>query len=51
MQVMRTFGRAGLGFVVAALLWVAPGRAADTVAVGTVGSPSANLWPLFIGIE
>jgi NitT/TauT family transport system substrate-binding protein len=26
-------------------------RAADTVIVGTVGSPSANLWPLFIGID
>ena len=26
-------------------------RAADTVTIGTVGSPSANLWPLFIGIE
>ena len=26
-------------------------RAADTVIIGTVGSPSANLWPLFIGID
>ena len=23
----------------------------DTVTIGTVGSPSANLWPLFIGID
>jgi ABC-type nitrate/sulfonate/bicarbonate transport system substrate-binding protein len=30
---------------------VAPARAADTVSVGTVGSPSANLWPVFIGLE
>jgi ABC-type nitrate/sulfonate/bicarbonate transport system substrate-binding protein len=26
-------------------------RAADTVTIGTVGSPSANLWPLFIGLD
>jgi len=26
-------------------------RAADTVTVGTVGQPSANLWPVFIGID
>src|SRR6185503_12262086 len=32
-------------------LSVAPARAVDTVTIGTVGSPSANLWPLFIGIE
>ena len=35
----------------AALISVAPVRAADTVIIGTVGSPSANLWPLFIGID
>ena len=23
----------------------------DTVTIGTVGSPSANLWPLFIGLD
>jgi len=28
-----------------------PARAADTVIVGTVGSASANLWPVFIGIN
>ena len=28
-----------------------PARAADTVIVGTVGSASANLWPVFIGID
>jgi NitT/TauT family transport system substrate-binding protein len=30
---------------------VPPARAADTVIVGTVGSASANLWPVFIGIN
>jgi NitT/TauT family transport system substrate-binding protein len=40
-----------LGFVTATLLSVAPVRALDTVTVGTVGSPSANLWPLFIGLD
>jgi len=29
----------------------APARAADTVTVGTVGSASANIWPVFIGIN
>src|SRR5215469_3876647 len=30
---------------------IAPAMAAETVAVGTVGSASANLWPMFIGIK
>src|ERR1700687_4791254 len=51
MRMMRTFGRAALGFAVATLMSVAPARAVDTVTIGTVGSPSANLWPLFIGID
>ena len=51
MQMMRTFGRAALGFSIATLMSVAPARAMDTVTIGTVGSPSANLWPLFIGID
>ena len=51
MRMMRTFGRAALAIAVATLMSVAPARAADTVTVGTVGSPSANLWPLFIGID
>ena len=51
MRMTRTFGRAVLGFAVAMLMSVAPARAVDTVTIGTVGSPSANLWPLFIGIE
>jgi ABC-type nitrate/sulfonate/bicarbonate transport system substrate-binding protein len=40
-----------LGFAMATLLSVAPVRALDTVTIGTVGSPSANLWPLFIGLD
>jgi ABC-type nitrate/sulfonate/bicarbonate transport system substrate-binding protein len=28
-----------------------PSRAADSVTVGTVGSASANLWPVFIGLN
>jgi len=35
----------------AGALLTAPARAADTVIVGTVGSASANLWPMFIGIN
>lgn len=43
-------------FVAALLLgaaWLAPSasRAADNVSIGTVGSASANLWPVFIGIK
>src|SRR5262245_10752591 len=51
MRTMKMFGRATLGVAVAALVWVTPARAMDTVTIGTVGSPSANLWPLFIGLE
>jgi ABC-type nitrate/sulfonate/bicarbonate transport system substrate-binding protein len=51
MRMMTTLGRAALGIAVATLMSVAPARAVDTVTIGTVGSPSANLWPLFIGIE
>ena len=51
MRMTATFGRSAGAFVVATLLSVAPVRAVDTVTIGTVGSPSANLWPLFIGIE
>jgi NitT/TauT family transport system substrate-binding protein len=32
-------------------LAAAPARAVDTVTVGTVGSASANLWPVFIGLN
>jgi NitT/TauT family transport system substrate-binding protein len=51
MQMMQTLGRAAAGLVVATLISIAPVRAADTVSVGTVGSASANLWPVFIGLE
>jgi len=42
--------RTVLAAVLAALA-VTPTRAADTVTVGTVGSASANLWPVFIGLD
>ncbi len=48
---MNRVWRAMQGLAVATLLSVAPVRAQDTVIVGTVGSPSANLWPIFIGID
>jgi NitT/TauT family transport system substrate-binding protein len=51
MRMMRMFGRGVLGIVFATLISVAPVRALDTVTIGTVGSPSANLWPVFIGID
>src|SRR5262245_24249916 len=50
MGMMRTFARAALGLAVATVL-VVPVCAQNTVTIGTVGSPSANLWPLFIGID
>ena len=37
--------------VLASALIVPVARGADTVIVGTVGSASANLWPVFIGIN
>src|SRR5262245_56602423 len=51
MRIMKTLCRAALGLVAAILMSVAPVRAMDTVIIGTVGSPSAYLWPLFIGID
>jgi NitT/TauT family transport system substrate-binding protein len=51
MRMVRAIAAAILSFAIASLLAVAPARAADTVTIGTVGSPSANLWPLFIGVE
>jgi ABC-type nitrate/sulfonate/bicarbonate transport system substrate-binding protein len=49
MRIMMTLARAVLGFVLATPIWVVPAHAVDTVTIGTVGSPSANLWPVFIG--
>jgi NitT/TauT family transport system substrate-binding protein len=51
MRMMKTLGRAVLALAIATLISVAPVRAVDTVTMGTVGSPSANLWPLFIGLD
>ena len=50
MRCDRMFGIFACGLACAVAL--APSaRAADTVTVGTVGSASANLWPVFIGIN
>jgi len=51
MRMLKGIAAAVLGFAIASLMAAAPARAADTVTIGTVGSPSANLWPLFIGVE
>ena len=51
MRMMRMFARGALGCTVATLISMAPARALDTITIGTVGSASANLWPLFIGID
>src|ERR1700732_1351964 len=51
MRMLIVLGRAALGVTIAASLWLSPARAVDSVTIGTVGSPSANLWPLFIGLE
>jgi NitT/TauT family transport system substrate-binding protein len=50
-RMMNALSHMALGFAMATLLSVAPVRALDTVTIGTVGSPSANLWPLFIGLD
>jgi NitT/TauT family transport system substrate-binding protein len=50
MRIDTILRRSVLAVVIAALA-VVPARAADTVTVGTVGSASANLWPVFIGLE
>jgi len=47
---MRMIRTAAMTLAIA-ILAVTPARAADTVIVGTVGSASANLWPVFIGIN
>jgi NitT/TauT family transport system substrate-binding protein len=38
-------------FVGLAMLGAANARAADNVSVGTVGSASSNLWPVYVGIK
>ena len=37
--------------LVVALLHTPAARAADAISIGTVGSASANLWPVYIGIQ
>ncbi len=51
MGILRVLGRGGLGCIMAALILTAPARAVDNVTVGTVGSASANLWPVFVGLD
>jgi NitT/TauT family transport system substrate-binding protein len=49
---MRTFIRvAQLFFVGLALLASPAARALDNVTIGTVGSASANLWPVYVGLK
>ena len=52
MRMAGFFRLAMRGLAFACVLAVAPvAHSADTVVVGTVGSASANLWPVFIGIN
>ena len=51
MRSITTAARAALALLLATLTCAPSARAADTVTVGTVGSPSANLWPIFIGLD
>jgi ABC-type nitrate/sulfonate/bicarbonate transport system substrate-binding protein len=48
---MIKVGQTALALIVAVLVSLAPARAVDKVVIGTVGSASANLWPLFIGLN
>jgi ABC-type nitrate/sulfonate/bicarbonate transport system substrate-binding protein len=50
MRIGRMVRAAAFGLALAGLA-AAPVRAADTVTVGTVGSASANLWPVIIGLK
>jgi NitT/TauT family transport system substrate-binding protein len=50
MRIVGVLGRAVTALALAILAPATPGRAADTVTIGTVGSASANLWPVFIGM-
>jgi NitT/TauT family transport system substrate-binding protein len=49
MKVFR--GCAAAALLCVALLTQFPARAADNVSIGTVGSASSNLWPVYIGIK
>ncbi len=49
---MKMFrGCAAAALIGVALLTQIPARAADSVSIGTVGSASSNLWPVYIGIK
>jgi ABC-type nitrate/sulfonate/bicarbonate transport system substrate-binding protein len=50
MRIGKTIRRTAAAIALAALA-AAPSRAADSVTVGTVGSASANLWPVFISLD
>ena len=50
MRIGTTLRRTAVAVALVALA-AAPARAADTVTIGTVGSVSANLWPVFIGLN
>jgi NitT/TauT family transport system substrate-binding protein len=50
MGIGKIVRRAAVALAIAALA-ATPLRAADSVTVGTVGSASANLWPVFIGLN
>jgi NitT/TauT family transport system substrate-binding protein len=47
----RLHGLAGAAAGLAMTLALAPADAADTVILGSVGSASTNLWPVYIGIN
>jgi ABC-type nitrate/sulfonate/bicarbonate transport system substrate-binding protein len=50
MRIGTTLRRTAMAVLLASLA-AAPARAADNVTIGTVGSVSANLWPVFIGLN
>jgi NitT/TauT family transport system substrate-binding protein len=50
MRIATILRRSAVALALAALA-AAPSRAADNVTIGTVGSASANLWPVFIGLD
>jgi NitT/TauT family transport system substrate-binding protein len=52
MIMQHWLGRAlGALLLVAGVVPASAARAADAITVGTVGQPSANLWPVLIGID
>jgi len=50
MRISQAFRLAAVAAVIAAAA-ATPLRAADSVTIGTVGSASANLWPVFISLD